>query len=129
MSTKSKIAIAILAVVVSFGFGRFTGPTKTITEVKTVEVEKKVDETTTESQRRTHVEKTKTEVTRPDGTKESTEKTTTDTGTDTERSSKDTTDTSKSSDATKEITRGGSTLTLSGLVGIDLHNPSGFDYG
>ena len=89
MTTKTKVLLSILALLTAFGFGRFSGPEKIKEVVKTVEVEKKVTFTNTDTDRDKNKTIVTTEVTRPDGTKEKTttvtenSKTTRKTGTET----------------------------------------------
>lgn len=114
MNTKTKAVLAAVALAVAFASGRYLTPTKVVTEIKTVEVEKK----TSESDKNKHKETTIIEVAKPDGTKETTTKTVEDTD-----SKKSTTDeTAKSSDQTKEVTREGSRLSISALAGTDVTN-------
>lgn len=69
MTTKTKIIISAISLLVAFGFGRFSAPTKVIKEVETKIVEVKVEDTKTDTSRNRRVEKIITETTRPDGTK------------------------------------------------------------
>jgi len=76
MSTKNQIIILLVCTAAGLAIGRFTVPVKVITQVKTIEVEKKTEKTDTKIQKKVHRETITTQVKRPDGTVESTTKTT-----------------------------------------------------
>lgn len=65
METKSIVLLALGTLLVGVVAGRYLAPTKVITEVKTVEVEKKTKEVDTNKTKHTTVK----EVIKPDGTK------------------------------------------------------------
>ncbi len=114
------IAALLIALLVSFAFGRFLGPEKVRVETKTVEAEKKTDIVKTDTDR--HKETTITQTVSPDGTKQTVTRITEDTTKKTD--SKDVTTDSKTSDTVKEVTRSASKVTLSALGGIyDLKTP------
>lgn len=116
LNRKQKIAIASVGIIGAFAIGRYTTPVHIVTEIKTVEVEKKVKDIATNLNKKQKT--TIVEVSKPDGTKEKT--TVIDTDTDQSRSEKDKTDIAKSSDSKTEITKGSSSLlTLSLLGGYD----------
>jgi len=117
MNNKTKVIIAVSAILVSFASGRFLTPTKVVTVVKTVEVEKK----TSASDKKTHKETTIVESTKPDGTKETTTKIVE--VDDTKKHSTD--DITKQSESTSTVTKGGSRLSVSALAGVSLSNFSG----
>ena len=97
---KTKVIVGIVAIATAFAFGRYSAPIRVEKEI--VEVEKK-----TEDKRKEII---KTEVVRPDGTKETTTKTVVD--------SKTTTDSTKSE---KELVEGQtSKVSISALVGAPL---------
>lgn len=112
MSNTYKALIVAGIAAVAFASGRWLAPTKIKTEIKTVEVEKKTDNSKTKINRDT----TQVEITKPDGTKEITTKTheTTDTA------DSSTSQTLKSSDQTKEVAKDGSKVTLSILAGAPI---------
>lgn len=114
---KTKFIIAAIALVVAFAFGRYTTPTKTITEIKTVEVEKKSTENDLDKSR--HKETKTTETVKPDGTKT----TTTDIIDDINVSKRTTTeeDKFKSVDDKKTVVKGGSVVSLSMLGGFSVN--------
>lgn len=118
MTTKLKILLSILTIVVAFAFGRFSAPEKIKTEIKTVTVDNKTDKTTTDTNRDRKTDTTTTKETHPDGT--TTE--TTHTVTETESNKKSTTDqteqVSTTEDRLKEITMATSKVTLSAMYGI-----------
>lgn len=112
MTNKVKVSIAAVSLLTAFAAGLFLAPKKVVTEIKTVEVEKKE----TQSEKEQHKKTTKIEIVRPDGTKEITTVIT-----DDRSSKKDTNDTlTSTTDATKTVTRSSSTLTLSALGGMQL---------
>ena len=120
METKYKVVICSVVVLTSFAFGRFSAPEKVRIETKTVEVEKKTEQKETAANQ--HKEVTVTEVVKPDGTKETTTKTTEDIirKTDTVDKVVD----AKEADTSKEVTRGSSKVTVSALAGINLSDPT-----
>lgn len=69
MTLKTKVGIAAISLLVAFGFGRFSAPTKVIKEIETKIVEVKVEESKTDTSKNRRVEKIITETTHPDGTK------------------------------------------------------------
>lgn len=110
METKTKVIIGAIALAVTFALGRYTVPIKTVTEIKYVEVDKKVDQT--DSSKKTHT--TTTIVQAPDGSKTTT--IVQDTGSTTK--STETEQKSDSSDTIKTVSRA-SNITISGLGGVD----------
>lgn len=125
MSTKIKLIIGFTSLIVAFASGRYLSPTKVVTEIKTVEVEKK--ETDTQSNQNKHKETDTREITHPDGTKETDTKTVEDDTDKTNTTEKD--KVSQNTDSTKEVTRSGSRTTLSALGGIKLPGSPEVVYG
>lgn len=118
--------MAAAALLISFGAGRYSTPTKTVEDVHNVD--KEVKKENSESDKNKHVETTIVTVVKPDGTKESTTKIVSDSNavtktTDTDKIAKDDT-------AHKETTRGSSPVTLSVLGAINpFGGPQLLDYG
>lgn len=129
MTTKSKIILTIVCLTVSFAFGRYSAPTTVKTETKVVEVDKKKDTKTSETDINKHKETVVKEVTHPDGTKEVITTVTEDTvaSRDTKEKSKETK--SKDTDITKEVTRSSGRLNISVLAAIDTTQLSTPVYG
>lgn len=115
MNYKLIVGAAIL-LLASFATGRWLAPTKVVTEIKTVEVEKKVDTTTTQKDEH----KTTVVTEKPDGTKQTVITDDTHTGT----KSKDTTVVTDTSDTTKTVTRDSARVTVSALGAINIHDIS-----
>lgn len=101
METKTKFIIVVVALAVSFASGRFLTPVKTV--IKTVEVEKKTEDTHKEKHKKTTI------IEHPDGSKETII-------TDDVESDKKTKDETKNTSDT-EITRSSSRLNISALAG------------
>lgn len=120
MTTSKKIGALAVSLLAAFAAGRWAAPTKVVTQVKTVEIENKTDKTKSDTGKDRHQETTVTEVTRPDGTKEKTTKTVTDTQTNTKVTSAETDKKDVESVSTKEVTRDSSKVTLSALAGAQL---------
>jgi hypothetical protein len=121
MSTKTKIVIVVVMVVTAYAFGRWSAPVKVVTEIKTVEVEKKTKDTKETEDQHKRTETTITVDHKPDG---ETHSVTTIVQTDDKQSgteSKSTDDKSKTTDDKKEETKSSSRLNLSLLGGIDLN--------
>lgn len=108
--TKTQYGILALALLTAFASGRFLTPTKTITEVKTVTIEKIVEVKDTDEK------KTTTVVQKPDGT------TTTTTTSDTTTHTSTTDDTSKATDSKKTVENNKSRYSLGFLAGTDITN-------
>lgn len=116
LSQKTKIIICVVVVFSAFGVGRFSAPTKVVTETKIVEVEKKTSESDTEKTK--HQTTTTTETTKPDGTKETTTTTTEDSSSDHKTSSTD--DKTTESDTKKVVENDSGKVSVSALVGFSL---------
>lgn len=119
--------IVIAALLVAFGAGRWSTPTKTIEDVHNVD--KEVKKENSESDKNKHIETTIVTVVKPDGTKESTTKIVSDSNAVTK--TRDTDSIAKDDTTHKETVRGSSPVTLS-LLGAG--NPFGggpqlLDYG
>lgn len=114
MTLKTKILISIAALVLAFAVGRFTTPTKTVTQIKTVEVEKKTDKVISDDNKKVH---TVTVIKQqPDGTKETT--VTQDISSDTKSKDTSSDNTTLNSSSTQVVERGAGALTsLHILVG------------
>lgn len=108
MSTKSKVILAIIVLVVAFAFGRYSVPEKIVTVTKTIEVEKKVVDTEKDKKI------VKVIIEHPDGTKETREEIVENEKT---HSTEDSITKSKN---TTEITKGGSKINVSILAGSNL---------
>ena len=122
MTTKVKIIIIVSVAIVSFAFGRFTTPTKTVIQTKTVEVEKKTDDT----QVNNNDHKITTITSRPDGTTVTVIKD----DDSTQTSQKDTDNTASQSDTTKTVTKQSGITSISVLAGVNVTNPgNGMLYG
>lgn len=112
MSNRTKIIIAVIALAASFLAGKYTTPAKVVTEIKTVEVEKKVEQKDVEKEKhkKTVIVKNK------DG---SSTTTITDDSASTDRS-KTTDDVAKRTDEKKEVTRDGALTSISILAGLQV---------
>ena len=104
MSTRNKLILGGAVILVSFAFGRFSAPTKVVTQIKTVEVEKKVSDT--EDHKKVVI------VQQPDGTK-------TTTVTD-DKSTKQKEDTQVAQESTKTVTRDSGRTSISALAGLQI---------
>ena len=120
MTTKVKIIIIVVSLATSFAVGRYTVPTKTVTVVKTVEIEKKV--TDTNENKKEHKKTTITELDKPDGTKQTTTVITDDT--DADKKIDQTLDQTDTSESTKTVVKTGSRLNIAALVGMPVTNLS-----
>jgi hypothetical protein len=131
MTQKYKILIGVVALVISFAFGRYSAPISLKTETKTAQTDDKKSSETDDAKKHTHSSDTVVDITRPDGTKE--HKVTHDNDTDVDNSKKETAsdDKSKSTSVTKEETRSSSRLTISALAGthMSFSSPVTIDYG
>jgi hypothetical protein len=116
MSTKAKILLSALVILVSAAVGRFTAPEK----IKTVEVEKQTNSAKDDSEKDIHKKVVETKVTQPDGTVTDTKVTT-----DDSVLSNKSTDTSVTTDEkSKEIVRSSGVLRVQALIGTPITNPS-----
>lgn len=112
MSIKLKILLIAVTLASTFAFGRYSAPTKTVTEIKTVEVEKKVDDTQKDEHKITQTK----EIVKPDGTKE-TDTTVTD---DSTTKKKEVLDDTKNSESKVTVEYVGGNLSVSALVGFTI---------
>jgi hypothetical protein len=113
---RNKIILAVILLLGAFAAGRWLAPTKVVTEIKTVEVEKKTEATDTSKEK---IKKTTTTVTeRPDGTKET--KTTVTEDIKSDKKTKETDESSRTKDESKTVERTGDKVTISLLGGIRL---------
>lgn len=114
MSTKTKVIIAAVALLVAFASGRWLAPTKVVTEIKTVEVERKE----TDEEKKKHQTIIITETKNPDGTVTKITKIVN----NTKETKHETDDSRKETDDTKTVERSQSRLHLSALSGVQLNS-------
>lgn len=119
MSTKTKILVFVILTVGAFLAGRYSTPEKIRVETKIVEVEKKTEDSKTDTDKHKET-KTVTE-TAPDGTTKIITIIVEDENKKTE--DKKTSDSVTNRDETKEITRNRSKLSISVLGGTNFLNP------
>lgn len=112
MTTKYKIIIIVAALLTAFAFGRFSAPTKVVTKIQTVEVEKKQENQDAKEH------EVVTIVKKPDGT--STTTITKNEDTKTQETSTNNTDISEE----KTVTKSGSRITVSALAGLSVSSLS-----
>lgn len=117
METKYKVILTIVAVATVFAIGRYTAPEKIRIEKQIIEVEKKTENKNTDKNQDKHTKTIIVEVTKPDGTKETTTTITDDTKTDTKTNVTRTDDTNKSEIDIKEVIRNHSVVTINALTG------------
>lgn len=118
MTQKTKIILVSAALLTSFAAGRWLAPEKIRIEIKTVEVEKKIDQTQVDAERNRRRETTITEETRPDGTKTKTTHSTDEAETHKTVDKSTVDDVTKSTTEEKEVTRGTAKVTISALAGL-----------
>lgn len=127
----------LIFIVVAFAFGFYMAPEKIKIqkEIQYVESTKKQSDESAkqDSQRDKRVEKTTTEITRPDGTKEVSTRTVEDSTTsrksESARNERDESNKTSTEKETKEITAGRNHLTISALAGPQLKLSSGVSLG
>lgn len=116
--SRNQIIGLIVALAVAFASGRYLTPTKTITETRIVEVEKKSGSKNTDKE----VKKTKTTTTtvviRPDGTREETTVVVEGYESDTSSKEKEKSETSKSDENRKEVIKTVGRTRISALAGF-----------
>lgn len=123
---KKKIALAIIALITAYAFGRYSAPEKIKIETKIVEVEKKTEKRDVDKQN--HKKTTTVTEIKPDGSKTITT-VITDEGV-TKTKDRSITDSTRLSQETKEITNSSSKVTISGLAGLNpFRMESGIDLG
>lgn len=113
MSNKYKVLLVSTALLSAYAFGRWSAPEKLKIETKTVEVEKKVEN----SEANKHKETTTTESVKPDGTKETVIRVVEDTN----KKTAETYVTAVKTDTLKEVTKSSSKMHLSLLTGATLN--------
>lgn len=125
MTTKQKV-VAILAIVtISVAIGRYTVPEKVRIETKIVEVEKKT--TQSDIDKNKHKDTVVTVVKAKDGSEVTTTHITEDTNTDSKVNTVLTDD--KTTDKTKEVTRGSSPTTIAALAAVNFTGTPSIAYG
>lgn len=72
IQTRYKVIIVVVTLAGSYAAGRWASPTKVITEIKTVEVEKKTDQTVADVKKQKHKKIVIVASEKPDGQKDST---------------------------------------------------------
>lgn len=133
MTTRNKIIIIVIALLTSFAVGRYTVPTKVKIETKVVEVERKTDvkNTTVKKDRKKKIIILETK--KPDGESTKTTTITDDTASSNQTAAKQTEDSSKQSDTSKEVTHASDKVTVSALAGYNLFGNNNaiqpFNYG
>ncbi len=123
MTLKAKVIVGVIALAVAFAFGRFTTPVKTVIDQKLVETNQELVKKLAEETKRRHTETVVKEVVRPDGTRETESKTTTDTQTDKKVDTEKTSEIDRVATTHKEVIQASSKVTISALYGVRL---SGF---
>lgn len=120
MTTKTKVIIVIVSLATAFAVGRYTVPTKVVTETKVVEVEKKTveEDKNQNKQKRTTITVQK----KPSG--EETTTTTIDESVNTDRQTKVVATDKTASDTKKEVVSQAGGTTISAMAGLDLRNAS-----
>jgi archaellum component FlaD/FlaE len=126
---KNTVILTGTCTLLAFAAGWYATPTKTVTVTKTVEVEKKTETSKTDQDKKEHKDVTIVEVTKPDGSKEKRTEVRDSTETSTQTNKSDTDQRSTTTEQTKEVTAGGSTLTLSLLGGVYVTSPEETVYG
>lgn len=116
MSTKTKVVISSIALLVAFASGRYLTPKRIEIQTKTVTIETKQDTKVTDDQK--HIKTKKTETTKPDGTKTVVTVVTNDS--DTKSTNRSVDNTKSDSESSKVTINYSSRLTLSAMAGIPL---------
>jgi hypothetical protein len=120
MTTKYKVLVAAVSLVVAYAVGRYTAPVKIKTETKIVEVNKKTKKEKEDISKDRHKKTTIEEVTMPDGTRKKTTTITDDTEYDKKKTSNETEKSKRTEKETKEVIKESSKLHLSGLFGANV---------
>lgn len=129
MENKRYWIIALVILLITFAAGRFSTPEKVRVEIKTVEVEKKHTETKKEEDEKRHTETVVVEVEKPDGTKEKTTKTVSDTETLTKTDKSKVSERTGETSTSKETIKGTSKTTIAAMAGIDYLTPAQVIFG
>lgn len=119
MTLKNKLIIGSVAMLSAFAAGRYTVPTKIVTEIKTVEVEKKTDTSKKDIAKKTK-KHTKTVIDiKPSGEKTITTTTDSDTSSDNKSASASSESSQKDESSSKTVESNQSKVTISALAGIN----------
>lgn len=130
MTIKTKIIIAVAYSVGLVALGAYLVPTKVVTKVQTVEVEKKTSKDDTKITQKKHRTATIITVKKPDGESTTTTTITDDTGIDKDTKSIDTVVDNKDTKSEKTVEKTGGNVTISALAGVNPFNPgNGIAYG
>lgn len=127
MSTKAKVITSVIVITSAFALGRYTVPTKVITETKIVEVEKKTEDKKQDVEKNTKKRTETTETVKPNGEKTTTTVVTEETNTDKKTDKISTTDKTTDSESKKEVVSGQDKVTISLLGGVQLFNNNGIN--
>lgn len=125
LSTKTKIIIAVAILAATFIAGRYSRPAKIVTQVKTVEVEKKTD--TSNQTADTHKDETITTTENKDGTKTILDHIVEDAGSHTYTTGTD--NINQTTESTKTVTNNSSSIHLAFLAGTTTSNIGLMNYG
>lgn len=119
MSIKYKIVALVFLTVGSFAIGRWVAPEKIRIETHTVEIEKKTEETKSDTSVDRHKETTVVEVSHPDGTKEKKTTTVEDSSANRKHDTKTEDDKETDSSSVKVVEHSSSKITISALAAIN----------
>lgn len=129
MSSKVKVIVAAVALVASYGAGRWSAPTKVVTQTVTKEVEKKQEQVRQNTDQDKHKVVTVKQVIKPDGSQETDTTTTEDITTNKQYQNTTQTKIDESQSTTKEVTRDTAKVTVMALGVVNVTSPTGIDYG
>lgn len=120
MQTKTKVTMMIVYSGGLIALGAFLVPTKTVTKIQTVEVEKKTSKDDTKIIQKKHRTATIVTVKKPDGESTTTTTITDDTGIDKDTKSTDTVVDNKDTKSEKTVEKTSGHLNISALAGANL---------
>lgn len=123
MTTKYKIIIVVVSLTAAFAAGRYTVPSKVITETKIVEVEKKTQDQKQDVAKNVKKRTETTETLKPDGEKTTTIVVTEETVTDKKTDKTTIVDKAKDEESRKEVISNQDKVIVSLLGGAKLINP------
>ena len=130
LNMKQKVIVAVVYTAVCIAGGRYLTPVQVKIETKTITVEAKTEDKTTNEEKNTHEKKVIVEADKPDGSKTITTTVEVVNNDTTVGTDKAVDDIKSDKEMTKTVTKESSKLHLSFLTGINVINPSqGLIYG
>ena len=123
LNTKTKVGISVVALAAAFGAGRWATPEKIVIQTKTVEVEKKVEDTKKDVAQHVHKTTKTVVVDKPNGEKDTSTEVVEDDNNDTKTDDKVVDNKTSDTESTKTTSYASSKVSVMGMFGSQLSLP------